>query len=491
MDEMDPGAAAALALRAVEVATAAGATYADARLVDLASEHLAARDGAVEAVLQPASAGMGVRVIAGGCWGFAATGRLEPAEAEATARLAVAVAEAGRLAPAPDPVHLAPVEPVRDRWCTPVAEDPLTVSLEEKLDLLVAATSAMRAVAGTAVARGQLHAWRRDSWFVSSQGARIEQRIVHCGGGIEATAVGRDETQSRSYPNSHGGAVGAEGYELVRRLDLVGNAPRVAQEAVALLAADECPAGETTVVLDGSQVALQVHESIGHPTEGDRVLGTEAAYAGTSFVTPADLGSLRYGSELLTVVADATTPGALGTFGYDDEGVAATATPIVTEGVLRGLLTSRETAAQLGLGASGGTMRAESWAHLPLVRMTNVSLLPGQAGSLDELLDGVGHGVYMETNRSWSIDDRRVDFQFGTEWGREIRRGRLGRVVRNPTYGGRTRPFWSSLDGVGGPALWVAWGLPNCGKGQPSQAGFVAHGAAPARFRGVAVGARR
>jgi TldD protein len=387
-------------------------------------------------------------------------------------------------------VRLAEAEPVRAEWANEVAEDPFSVPLEEKLDLLVAATGALVAVRGIALGRGSLDAWRRRSLFVSSEGADIAQRITQCGAGIDATAVGDAEVQERSYPNSFGGDVGTAGFELVRAVDLVGRAPQVADEAVQLLSADECPADTTTVVLDGSQVALQVHESIGHPIELDRVLGMEAAYAGTSFLTPQDVGRLRYGSPLLNVVADATTPGALGTFGYDDEGVPAAATPIVREGVFAGFLTSRETAAEVGLAASGATVRAESWSALPLIRMTNVSLQPGDAGSLDELLDGVDEGVYLETNRSWSIDDKRVDFQFGTQWGREIRNGRLGRVLRNGTYAGRTTSFWGSMDALGGPPLWKAWGLPNCGKGQPPQVGFVAHGAAPARFRDVRVGVR-
>ena len=475
--------------RAVEVATAAGATYVDSRVVDLAAEHLAVRNASVEGVQQSLSTGLGVRVIAGGRWGFAATGDLGPSAVEAAARLAVAVADAGRLAGGPE-VRLSEVEPVQATWATPLVEDPFSVPLGDKLELLVRAGETMMAVEGVGVAEGRLHAWRRRSRFVSSEGADIAQTIVQCGGGIAATAVGDAETQIRSYPNSHGGDFAGRGYELIRDLDLLGHAGRVGEEAVALLAAPVCPSGESTLVLDGSQVALQVHESIGHPVELDRVLGTEAAYAGTSFLTPGDVGRLRYGSPLLNVVADGTTPGALGTFGYDDEGVAATSTPIVHEGTFTGFLSSRETAATLGLGASGATVRAQSWAHLPLIRMTNVSLLPGSATSLDELLDGVDRGVYLETNRSWSIDDRRVDFQFGTEWGREIRNGRLGQVVRNGVYAGRTQPFWSSLDALGGPALWKTWGLPNCGKGQPTQVGYVAHGAAPARFRGVQVGAR-
>ncbi len=479
-----------LCRRAVDVALAAGATYADARFVELESEHLAVRNAEVVGVGQHASAGIGVRVVQRGCWGFAATGDLDPRAVDDAARLAVAVGEAGvftRRAP----VRMADAVPVEATWAAPVVEDPFGVTLDDKLALLVAASEAMGVVEGVALAEARQHAWRRHSRFVSSEGADIAQTIVQCGAGIAATAVGEAETQTRSYPNSFGGDFGCEGYELVRRLDLVGHAPRVAEEAVELLAAPTCPAEFTTLVLDGSQVALQVHESIGHPVELDRVLGMEAAYAGTSFLTPDDIGQLAYGSSLLNVVADATTPGALGTFGYDDEGVPATSTPIVTEGVFQGFLSSRETAAELGLARSGATVRAQSWSHLPLIRITNVSLLPGQAASLDELLDGIDHGMYLETNRSWSIDDRRVDFQFGTEWGREIRHGRLGRVVRNGTYAGRTLPFWSSLDALGGPSLWKAWGLPNCGKGQPGQVGYVAHGAAPARFRGVQVGGAR
>jgi TldD protein len=480
-DEVD------LAARAVEVATDAGATYADARVMALDREHLAARNGEVEGIRRSSSAGIEVRVIADGCWGFAATGDLAPRAVEAVARRAAEVGRAGTLAPT-RPLRLVDVEPVEATWATPVEEDPFALALEVKLGALVEATRAMVAVDGVSVGTAGFDAWGRSSVFVSSEGSRIAQRILQCGSGMEAVAVGADEVQNRSFPNSFGGDCGTGGYEVVRRLDLAGRAAEVAEQAVQLLGADECPAGTTTLVLDGSQVALQVHESIGHPIELDRVLGMEAAYAGTSFLTPADLGRLRYGSPQLEVVADATTPGALGTFGYDDEGVPATATPVVTEGVLTGFLSSRETAAEIGLPASGSTVRAESWAALPLIRMTNVSLQPGTAASLEELLDGIEHGVYLETNRSWSIDDRRVDFQFGTEWGQEIRKGRLGRVLRNGTYAGRTQPFWGSLEGVGGPPMWKPWGLPNCGKGQPTQLGWVAHGAAPARFRDVNVG---
>jgi len=241
-------------------------------------------------------------------------------------------------------------------------------------------------------------------------------------------------------------------------------------------------------VIDSEQMALQVHESVGHPTELDRVYGTEASYAGTSFLNPGDLDSLRYGSELMNITADATTAGGLGTFAFDDEGVPAARTPIVEAGVLRGFLTSRETAARLGAGG-GGSMRADGWSRMPLVRMTNLHLEPGQ-GTLEQLISEVDDGVYLESNKSWSIDDKRLNFQFGTQIAWEIKKGKLGRMLRDATYTGITPVFWGSLDAVGGPDSWTMVGLTNCGKGQPGQGAHVSHGAAPARFRNVQIGVK-
>jgi TldD protein len=253
--------------------------------------------------------------------------------------------------------------------------------------------------------------------------------------------------------------------------------------------ADECPLGRTTIVVDAEQMGLQVHESVGHPIELDRVYGTEASYAGTSFLSPGDLGSLRYGSALMNVTADSTTPGGLGTFGFDDEGVPAGREPIVEEGILRGFLSSRETAARIGLPARGGSMRADGWSRMPLVRMTNLHLEPGE-GTLEDLLADVDAGIYFETNKSWSIDDKRLNFQFGTQIAWEIKGGRLGRMLRDAIYTGITPEFWGSLDAVAGREAWWMQGLTNCGKGQPGQSAHVSHGAAPARFRDVQVGVR-
>ncbi|WP_267128329.1 TldD/PmbA family protein [Baekduia soli] len=267
--------------------------------------------------------------------------------------------------------------------------------------------------------------------------------------------------------------------------------PRAARRRRGHRAADRpgLPRGRRDLVLHGEQLALQLHESIGHALELDRMLLGEASYAGTSWVAPADLrAGLRYGSDVLQVSADATLPGGLGSFGWDDEGVAGARTTLIADGVLRAALSDRQSAAAVGLERSGGCARAEGFARQPIVRMTNVSVQPGTAGTLADLIAGTDDGLYLESNRSWSIDDRRWQFQFATEIAREIRGGELGRLYRNPSYAGITPQFWASLDAVCGAADWRLWGLTNCGKGEPGQVMAVSHGAAPARFRDVQVG---
>ena len=335
-------------------------------------------------------------------------------------------------------------------------------------------------------AEGNIYCQREDKVFANSEGAYVEQELYETGCGIEATAVDEGEVQNRSYPNSVGRHQGTEGWEFIERYDLAGNAGRVAEEARELLTAKTMEPGVTTVILDGSQVALQIHESCGHPIELDRVLGTEAAFAGMSFLTTDKLGDFMYGSSLVNMTADATIPGGLGTFGFDDEGVAAQSTPIVRDGLFVGYLTSRETATALGQ-RSNGAMRASGWNRIPLIRMTNVSLEPG-TWTLDGMIADTDDGVYMETNRSWSIDDKRLNFQFGTEIGREIKNGKLGALIKNATYTGITPRFWGSCDAIANREEWVVWGTPNCGKGQPEQVAHTGHGAAPARFRNVQVG---
>jgi TldD protein len=469
---------------AVDAALGAGASYADARVVQRRAQMVATKNGLVEEISDLESEGIGVRVLVDGAWGFASDRRTSPEGARDAALRATAFAKA---APGGHRRSLAPVEPHEAVYKTPLARDPFAVSIADKIALCLRAEEEMKH-ADVSVRSAFVRAHREHKFFASSIGSAIEQELVETGGGIEAIATSDSLFQVRSYPSAHGGSSSQAGWEYVEALDFVREAPRVGEQASALLRADECPAGTTTVVLDSDQMMLQVHESIGHATELDRVYGTEAAYAGTSFLTPEDLGSLRYGSELMNVTADSTTPGGLGTFAFDDEGVPARREAVVGEGVLRGFLTSRETAAKVGHGA-GGSMRADGWSRMPLVRMTNLHLEPGE-GSPEDLIAGVDEGVYLETNKSWSIDDKRLNFQFGTQIGWEIKDGKLGRMLRDATYTGVTPVFWAGLDAVAGPEDWQLKGLTNCGKGQPGQDGHVSHGSSPARFRGVQIGVK-
>ena len=461
------------------------ADYADARHVISRAERISTRNGNLDGLSSREEAGVGVRVRVGGAWGFAATRDCERAGLEDALARALEVA---RSQPAAPSAPLVPEPPARGEHISPVAIDPFEVALEHKLDVLLAADAAMAGERGVSVRHAHFLAFSEHKIFASSEGALCEQRSTECGGGVTALAVGDTESQVRSYPASFRGDVAQAGYEHFSGLRLAAEAPRVASEAVELLAAPVCPEGRTTIVIDGEQLALQLHESVGHAAELDRVLGGEASYAGTSFLSPADLGALRYGSELMNVTADATNAGGLGSFGWDDEGVEARAAPLVEDGVLRGFLSSRESAAEIGLERSGGCMRAEGFARQPIVRMTNVNLAPGDAGTLDDLIASTERGIYLETNRSWSIDSRRLHFQFGTEAAWEIVDGERRRLLRNPSYSGTTPEFWASLDAICSPSEWRLWGLINCGKGEPGQAIRVSHGAAPARFRDVLVG---
>jgi len=473
---------------AIERATGAGSAYADARVVSRRSQRIATRNGEVDSVSDGETEGIGVRVLVDGAWGFACDRRLTPEGARAAADQAAEFARASAPYGGGRRLSLAPVPAAAGDYATPALRDPVDVPLSEKVELCLDAEAGLRH-SDVKVTQASVRAMREVRTFASSEGADVVQTFLECGGGIDAYAIAEGEVQIRSYPSAHGGSSAQAGWEHVEALGLAREAPRVAEEAAALLRADPCPSTVTTVVLDAEQVVLQVHESVGHPTELDRIYGTEASYAGTSFLAPGDLGSLRYGSERMFITADPTTPGGLGTFAFDDEGVAAERQPVVEGGVLTGFLCSRETAARMGKGV-GGSMRADGWSRMPLVRITNLHLEPGE-GSLEELVADVDDGVYLATNRSWSIDDKRLNFQFGTQIAREIKRGKLGRILRDPIYMGITPQFWASLDGVAGREEWRLYGLTNCGKGQPGQHAHVSHGASPARFRGVQIGVRR
>lgn len=479
-----------IADKVLGTAATRGATYAELRIIDERNRALGTKNGKISTASDSESMGMGVRVIVDGAWGFAATENLTPEGVQACAAQAVQIAKASAKVKSQE-LRLAAEPAAKVEWSSPCAIDPFSISIEENLEMLADLDHELLSVAGVTLAETNLNFRRNEQWFYNSEGSDIHQTRTTTGAGYAAHAFAGTEIQKRSYPNSFGGQWMNKGYELVAELKLKENAHRIAEECVALLKAPQCPQGRATVILDSSQLGLQIHESVGHPIELDRVLGYEANFAGTSFLTLDKLNSLRYGSDLVNVVADATEqhgPG-LGTFAYDDEGVQAQCVPIITRGEFKGYLSSRDTAWQIHRERSGGNMRAESWNRVPIVRMTNISILPGEKPlSLEELISQTDEGIYMETNKSWSIDDKRYNFQFGCELGYEIKGGKLGRMLKNPSYSGITTEFWNSMDAICSREHWTLWGTPNCGKGQPQQTMGTGHGASPARFRNITVG---
>ncbi len=371
---------------------------------------------------------------------------------------------------------------------SPLATDPFAIPVAEKLALLDAPVRALLAKGKPVRSAEAWMEWtRQEKRLLTTEGTDVTHRLTFGACGMQVIAVGDDgRAQRRTYPTWQGAEGFQGGYERVLALDFLAHVDRVADEAIALLSADPCPPGTRDVLLDSSQMGLQIHESCGHPTELDRALGAEITLAGGSFLQPDLLGKLRYGSRAVDLVADSTSAGGMGTFGWDDEGTPAGKRHLVREGLFVDYLSSRETAASLGL-TSTGTMRADGWNRTPLIRMVNVSLEPRE-GSLDALVNDTKDGVLFSTDRSWSIDDLRLNFQFTCEIAWEIKNGKRTRLLRDPLYTGITPAFWRSCDAVCGPEEWKLWGIMNCGKGDPMQIMQVGHGASPARFRGVTVG---
>jgi TldD protein len=426
-----------------------------------------------------------MRVIADGAWGYASSSRVTKSEVEKVSAAAVDTARASATLKKED-INLAPEDSHEDVWRTPFIKDPFKIPLETKIDLLLKINAEMMRVKDIKVASSHMRFVRELQFFANNEGSFIEQEILRSGAGYSATAVGGGDMQIRSFPDSHGGQFMCKGYEVIEELPLIENAQRTAEEAAALLKAPKCSERKADLILGGSQLALQIHESIGHPTELDRVLGTEANYAGTSFVTIDKLGKFQYGSSKVNIVADSTVPHGLATLGYDDEGVAAQRWHLIENGVFVGYLTSRETAPVIGEERSRGAMRADGWQRIPIIRMTNMSLMPGE-WTLDDLIADTKDGIYMDTNKSWSIDQKRLNFQFGTEIAWEIKNGKKTRMLKNAVYQSTTPEFWNSCDAVCNSDHFVLWGLVNCGKGQPGQTAEMSHGAAPARFKNVQI----
>ncbi|MAE27970.1 MAG: peptidase C69 [Planctomycetes bacterium] len=477
-------------IKAVQAAEQAGAQYADARLVRLVSEDLALRNGNVVCAEAAEEFGLGVRVLVDGSWGFAALPLAEGAglaaareQAPAVAARAVELARAVGSAQVRG-VQLGPAEGTVGEYATPFEINPFEVSLTDKLALLQEAEASMVGAQETVSREAGLGLRREQQWQASSEGARQHQVLLRSGAGIATTAAAHGHVERRSWPASFGGNYKSAGWEHITGLDLAAHGERMRDESVALCSAPACPAGQRDLILMGNQLMLQIHESVGHPNELDRVFGHEVDLAGSSFATTDKLGTFRYGSDLVNLVADSTVPGGLDTRGFDDECVPSGSWHVVKDGIFTGYHTSREWAARIGEERSRATARAEGFGNPPIIRITNLSLMPGD-WRLDDLIADTEDGVLCDTVRMWSIDQRRLNFQFTTEIGWEIKNGKLGRMLRSPTYQDTTPEFWNRCDAICDADHWQLWGVPNCGKGNPMQVAEMSHGAAPARFRSV------
>jgi len=477
-----------LFLEAIAYLGKKGVTYADIRYVDTVDELISVEDMRVDGVSRSHDRGFGIRVLDRGAWGFASDWRIGPQSVIAACDLAIAFAHASSSVTS-DRVSIEPGEAAKGIFYSPCEIDPFSVKLDNKLDYLLWACRVMKEHKNVMHGICKLNFRRIDKSFFNTAGSDIRQVFTESGGYIECIAILGDEVQRRSYPNSHGSNIARAGYEYVKEMDLVGGAEKARDEAVSLLRAKPCPESVTSVVIGGSQLALQIHESCGHPAELDRVLGDEVSYAGSSFLTPDKLDKYRYGSDIVNIYADATIPSSIGSFFYDDEGIKAGRFDIVKDGIFTGYLSSMESASHIG-ALSTGCMRSESWNLPPLVRMTNINLKPGK-GSLAEIIGDVKDGVLLDTNKSWSIDTMRLNFQFGCEIAWRIKDGRLTEPYKNPVYSGITPEFWKNLTAISGPEEWRVWGIPNCGKGEPVQTMRVGHGASPARFDGISIGGLR
>ena len=481
--EMADDTAAAHLLEQALGAVAGDVQFADVRLIESEELRLYHRADADPDERLEHNLGLGVRVLVDGAWGFASRPLATGTDPVETARRAVAVARAGVGLGAP--VQLPPRTGTSGRYATAVQQDPFAVSDSERHALLGGLLSALSAPEAVRDAQAGVNAKRQHRHYADTEGSRQHQHLVESGAMMVATASDGHDLQRRSFPNSFHGNTGGAGWEYVLGLDMPGNAVRVGEEAVALLTAPMAPPGTADLVIGAQQVSLQIHESCGHALELDRMLGDEQNFAGTSFISVADVGHLRYGSPAVNITSDPTVPGTRGTFAFDDEGTPASRTPLIVEGIVRNTLSSRDSAARAGLDVTGAA-RSDGWGYLPVCFSTHVHLEPGE-GSLDELLERLGTGYYLDDNRSWSIDNRRLNFQFGSEVAYEVTNGRRGRLLKNFSYGGVTPQFWGAVEAVAGPEEVRNFGYP-CGKGEPKQWGFLSHGAAPILVRQQRIG---
>jgi TldD protein len=460
--------------------------HAHLRVEQIESERLSTTSMKVSPVEKSVSTGYSIRVLKDGSWGFAGSSLFDPAEYERVIKLSMAIADASRKVNS-HKVEFAPSYSGKATYETPVSKDPFALPLKEKLDLLLHWEDLIHKNVQMNSSSTFLDFRRHTKWFYSNSGGEIKQVLTHTGAGITCgIAKSRRERFERSFPTNSGQFVSG-GFEAISAYGIEDKIPQLTSEVEALAAAAECPSKTTTIILSPDLASLQIHESIGHPLELDRVFGSERNFSGTSFATPDKLRKLQYASDIVNVYSDPTQPGGLASYAYDDEGVAASRMPLIKDGMLVGYLSSLETAARVGMPSSAAA-RADGWGSIPLVRMTNLILEPGNQRFADMLSD-VDDGIFIEGVSSWSIDDNRDNFTLSGEIGWEIKGGKLAGMIKSPSYSGNTVQFWNSCDSVGSKDEWTSWGTPNCGKGEPGQNARTAQGSAYLRFRNVKVGA--
>jgi TldD protein len=480
-----------LAQSAIALIKQAGCEYGDIRICKYRSQNLTARDRSLSNLSDNVNSGFGVRVLLDGAWGFAASHRQTEAEITRIVNLAVDIAKGSRLSQQ-EPVKLVPVEAYRDSYHTPIAIDPFEIAIAQKAELLLGINEKLLSYSDRGIKKAYsfLSFTREEKTFASTEGSSIQQTIYRSYPGFGCTAIASGDAQSRNYERHPLNL----GYEYVDKEDLVGNIERVAEEAIEKVRAPEAPSNtRTTLILKPTNLWLTIHESVGHPTELDRVYGYESNFAGTSFATTDKLGKLKYGAPWINFVADRTQPNGRSTAGYDDEGVKAQRWHIVKDGILVDYLTDRETAYRLGRSSSNGSAYADSWSSVPMVRIPNLGLEPGKEGgdrtaSLEEMIANTEDGILIDGIGSFSIDQQRRNFQFGGDAFWKVENGKIVGMLKNVTYHSMTTDFWNSVDAIGPASERMQCGTNMCGKGEPMQIAQMTHACVPIRVRDIQIG---
>ncbi len=469
------------ALKILNKIERSGITYADVRLTSTDNEGFHFERGALKGMGgQKDSVRVGIRVLAEGTWGFAAGSDISDNAVDAMIKKATDNAKKGSRFQA-ERDEFKPIKGIEKEYRFKPEIDPFTMPLEEKLAYLEKLAKMIAGDPNIPFSIVDLMCYRQHKVFVNTEGMIADTVVYDIKPSMMVIAVGPGGVMSRTFPGHMEARRG--GFEVLKQYDFEGNAERIMKEAAELLTAKGVEDDEGDIIIGAGHLALQLHESVGHATEADRIFGMEISYAGKTFVKPSMIGNFKYGSDILTIYTDASDERGIGFHPVDDEGVPAKRVDIIKNGVLKDLQTSRQIADKLGLEPSSN-MKASFASDFPLVRMTNLCIEPVK-GSLKEMIAGTENGYLVDFTKTWSIDDNRNNFQFTTEIGWKIKNGKIERVVREPTYFGITKEFWNSCDAICGPEEWNYYGTFFCGKGEPGQAMHLSHGVAPARFRKV------